>query len=183
MATEKMSRLLNINGLNPSAYTWPALKRAGYDKSEDELLRAIKENKSKKLVHCAVIGLWEYGTSKSIPILKTLVHYPSREVRATMAVTIGVIAKGGESKFFGELLDDPLYKDKEHPMTLLWEVGTDTALPAVLRYADKIIQRKLKTDTNDPRYVKEYLERFRSPEVDERIARLEPIIKTMKFEY
>lgn len=182
MATEKMYGLLNVGGFD-SSFIWQSLKKAGYAQNEADLLRAIEENKSKKLVHYAVIGLWEYGTGKSISLLKKLVYYPSSDVRTTTVVTIGVIAKGGESAFFGELLDDPKYKDKIYPMTILWEVGTDAALPAVLRYADKIIQHKLNTDSNDPRYVKEYLERFRSPEADKRIAQLEPIIKNMKFEY
>jgi len=180
MAIEKMSGLLNVQAFDKS-FIWQTLKRAGYNQNEDDLLRAIIENKSKKVVHYAVMGLWDYGTAISLPALKKLTHYPSQDVRTTAVVTIGVIAKGKESEFYGELLDDPGYRDKAYPMTVLWEVGTEVALPAVIRLGQKIIDKTISLDTTDPRYVEQFLEKYKTPETQRLIEQLELLVVNMQF--
>jgi hypothetical protein len=184
MPVEKMYSLIEGNSLDTS-FVWSTLKRAGYEKTEDDLIRAIRENKSKKIVHYAVIGLMEVGTQTSVPTLKGLTHYPNRDVETTAVVAIGKIARGKESLFFGELLDDPRYGDKMYPMTILWEVGTEAALPAVMRFAEKIINNEIKSyaDAIDPRYVKGYLEKYRIPETEGIIEQLGPSVANLHFEY
>lgn len=172
-----MHGILDTSSID-SSFIWPTLKNAGYEKSEDSLLKAIEENPSKKVVYYAVIGLWQYGTMKSIPLLKELTNYPHRDIQTTSVVTIGKITGGNESKFFGELLDDPRYKDKMYPMTVLWEVGTGDALPAVKRFAQKIIDGKIKflADTIDPRYLIDYLKKHEDQDTEMIINRLNSLL-------
>lgn len=183
MLIEKMHGLLDTSMID-TLFIWPPLTRAGYGQSEDELLRAIEENVSKQIVYYAVIGLWEYGSSKSLPVLKQLVHYPKQDVQTTSVVTIGKIAGETETEFYGELLEDPKYKDKMYPMTILWEVGSAAALPAVMRFADRVINHKIGAfaDTIDPRYIRDYLGRHKDrDEVDAIIEKLNQIIAGMSF--
>lgn|GEM_PF-2171962 len=172
------------SGRFDGSFIWPALTRAGYGRSEDDLIRAIRENKSKQIVHYAVIGLMDLGGAKCLRVLKDLINYPSRDVRTTAVVAVGRIAQGQESDFYGSLLDDPVYKDKMYPMTVLWEVGTEVALPAVIRLAKKIITGKgsFSRGEIDPRYVKQFLERYKNPETEPLIEQLGLIVKDMTFE-
>jgi hypothetical protein len=179
---EKMHGLLDTSMLNPT-YIWPELKRAGYGQSEDELLQAISENISRKIVYYAVIGMWEYGSAKSLPTLKKLAYYPNQDVRTTSVVSVGKIAGSKEAKFYGELLDDPKYKYKMYPMTILWEVGGPEALSAVIRFAERVLSgKKLEDDTTDPRYIKEYLDRYGDKsELKSVIQKLNKTIEDMSF--
>lgn len=107
----------NIHGLLDTSmidttFIWPNLQKAGYAKNENSLIRAIEENKTKKIVYYAVIGLWEFGTLKCIPYLKKLKAYPYQDVQTTSLVTIGKIAQSSETVYFGSLLDDSKYVDK-----------------------------------------------------------------------
>jgi hypothetical protein len=162
-----MHGLLDTSMIDTS-FIWPTLQKAGYTKNEDSLLKAIIDDKSKKIVYYAVIGLWEFGTQKCVPYLKKLSSYPYRDVQTTSVVTVGKIAQAKETKYFADLLDDPQYKDKMYPMTVLWEIGNEDALPAVKRFAQNIIDKKIKAfaDTIDPRYIRDYLVRYKDPEVE-----------------
>ena len=142
---------------------WPVLKRGGYAQNEDSLLQAIRDNKTRELVHLATIGLGEYGTERSLPSLKDLARYPSNDVKTTSVVTIGIIAGAKEAEYYASLLDDPAYKDKAYPMIVIWETDSKEALPAVIRYADKVISGKVKLhDSKDYRYIIEYLKKYPS---------------------
>jgi hypothetical protein len=69
-----MYGLLDVDTLDTS-FIWPTLKKAGFGPNEEDLVRALRENrenKSKNIVHNALIGLWEYGTPKSVPVVKQL---------------------------------------------------------------------------------------------------------------
>ncbi|MBL8121203.1 hypothetical protein JNM87_00445 [Candidatus Saccharibacteria bacterium] len=105
------------------SFIWPLLKRGGYEKNEEDLLRAISENKSKNLVLYAVWGLRICGTAKSLPLLKTLTSYPMEDVKTSLIVTIGVIGGASQSSYFTRMLDSKTYAYKMFPMIMLSEVG------------------------------------------------------------
>lgn len=149
-------------------FIWNSLKRGGYLPNEESLLQAIKDNKSRKLVYCAVLALKKYGTQKSLRTLKDLAYYPMNDVQTTSVLTVGAIAREHETAYYAELIDSPKYKDKMFPMVVVWEVGTDEALPAVKRLAEKIIKKKVRQINKnfDPPYIINYLKKYPSDEVD-----------------
>lgn len=157
-------------------FIWPSLKRAGYTPSEDDLLRAIDENKTKRIVHYAVLGLRVYGTPRSLSLLKKLAFYPMDDVKTSSVITVGIIAGESEAQFYAELLESPVYRNKMYPMIVLWEVGAKAALPSVIGFAKKVLGRKIKVSSErDVPYIIEYLEGARTPEADVVAANLHKI--------
>lgn len=180
MNDTKLPQFLKTEG-EDLRFIWPTLKKAGYNADEESLLAAIYDNKSKKIVHYAVIGLRHHGTTKSIPVLKRLIGaYSSEDVKDTSVVTLGVIARDQQTAYYASLLDDPSYKDKIFPMIVIWETGNEEALPAVLRYAQDIIVGNIKrfSHRNYYQYILEYLRKYTSQEVNDTVKRLELIEQT-----
>ena len=131
-------------------YYLKRIKRSGYSLTEDSLSQAIKENKSKSVVYYAAMLLKEYGTTKSIPLLKSLSSYPNIDVKVVALTSIGVIAGGRESEYYASLLEDSRYKIKDYAILIIAEAGNEKALPSVKRYAKKILQGRIKLNSWPP---------------------------------
>jgi hypothetical protein len=164
----------DVAGVN---YDCRRIKRAGYHCSEKSLLTAIKDNKSRSVVQAAAVCLQEYGSSLSLPALKALSDYPGNDVRICALTSIGVLAGEAETPYLADLLDEPGFKVKGYVMIVLSEVGDQRALPAVKRYAKKILQGKVSLNSEPPLqlFVMQYLRRFSDSEGDELYERLKLI--------
>lgn len=152
-----------------------AIKRSHYDISEDGLLECISDNRSKNLVYYATIALRNYGTLKSIPILKSLIDYPKEDVKLCSVSAIGAIAGGDQTEYFAKLLDGT-YKNKVWVMAIIWEVGDERALASVMRLAEKILKNQIRVNSqSDILYVIEYLEKYGDPQT------VQYLVKKLKF--
>lgn len=146
-------------------FIWEPLKQAGYDSSEQELLRAIKENKTKLLVYYAVLGLRKVGTEKSVDILKRLISYPFEDVKTTSVLAIAAIAGGKETDFLTSLIDSKEYHVKSYPLAALWEVGDSRAIGSMLGVAHIAKSGNLPKgwDWDDIPYLQSYILKWSKP--------------------
>jgi len=74
--------------------------------TEDGILDAIKAGLSKHDVYWGVLALRDIGTARSIPVLKSLLHYPMQDVKDCSLLTIAHIAGASETPFYVEALAD-----------------------------------------------------------------------------
>lgn len=155
---------------NEVADIWLPLKKAGYDANESDLLRAIRDNRSKTIVRNATLGLQFYGTRKAIPTLKSLKTYPDLDTRCVHVMSVAIIAKEEETPLYAELLADKSYKEKGYALAAMWEFGDKRGQEAILSFVTKAIEGKLShKEWNweyDPPYVIEYLRRIHYDELE-----------------
>lgn len=134
--------------------------------TEQDLLRCISENKSKNLVYYAVVGLRSVGTAKSVDLLKKMTAYPNADIKVCSILAIGAIAGKDETAYYAELLDSG-FRDKMYVMAVIWEVGDQRALDAVIRLAQKVLSKKVKLHSrSDLLYITEYIEKYGHTEDD-----------------
>ena len=147
------------------------LQRRGYKTTEEDLLRCIRENKAKTLVYYAVICLKQYGSSKSIEVLKEMTEYPKEDVKVCAVLSIGRLAGKNETPYYAELLDSK-FRGKDFVMAVIWQVGDKRAYNAVLRYANKVLAGKVTLHTqSDVLYIVRYLEKHSPSEADWTVMR------------
>jgi hypothetical protein len=150
-----------------------SLSHWGYQITESDLLRCISENRYKMAVYYAVVCLSSLGSERSIPLLKTLIDYPKYDVQVCAVLAIGAIGGSKETKYFSKLLDSR-FKHKLYVMSVLWEVGDESALPAVVRLGEKIKAGKIVVRSqSEVLYVTEYLKKYSDKDYKNLIGSLE----------
>lgn len=110
---------------------------------EDYFLRMLSSDKRHD-VYFAVIALRDCGTERSIAPLKSLLHHPMQDVKATSILTIAHIAGARETEFYAQALLDPAYPLKDYAMWALEDSADERAVDAVLQYF-KANRSKLKS--------------------------------------
>jgi hypothetical protein len=113
------------------------IRRKGFVPSEDSLLEVIANPRTPMELNWAVLALGEWGTVKSVPVLKELTSFPKQDVQIAVVHKIGKIAGASETKFYCDLLESPTYKEKGTAMWMIADFADDSALPAVLAYFEK----------------------------------------------
>jgi hypothetical protein len=74
--------------------------------TEDAILDAITAPRSKYDVYWGVLALRDFGTARSIPALKGLLHYPMQDVKDCSLLTIAHSQARQEAPFYLEALAD-----------------------------------------------------------------------------
>src|SRR5580765_5091972 len=112
--------------------------------TEDGILDAIKAGRSKHDVHWGVLALRDVGTARSIPVLKSLLHYPMQDVKDCSLLTIAHIAGASETAFYVEALADKRTR-KAYPMWAIEVAGDERALSAVVEFVDAALRRAIRS--------------------------------------
>ena len=99
--------------------------------TEDAILDALRAARSKWDVYWGVIALRDFGTARSIPVLKNLTRYPMQDVKDCAVLTIAHIAGASETPFFLEALAAK-GSHKAYPMWAIAVAGDDRAFSRVV---------------------------------------------------
>jgi hypothetical protein len=117
--------------------------------TEDAILEAIKAPRSKYDVYWGVLALRDVGTPRAVPFLKTLLHYPMRDVKDCAVLTIAHIAGASETDFYLSALTEK-GSHKTYPMWAI-EVAADArAIPIVVEFVDSVLKKAARTSGGDP---------------------------------
>ena len=117
--------------------------------TEDAILDAIKAPRSKYDVYWGVLALRDFGTARSIPILKELLHYPMQDVKDCSLLTIAHIAGASETPFFLEALADKQTR-KAYPMWAIEVAADERAVTAVVNFVNTALRKALRPKPVDP---------------------------------
>lgn len=157
-----------------------SLERWGYQITEEDLLRCIRDNRYKTAVYYAVVCLRSLGTKKCVPVLKSLTEYPKEDVQVCSVLAIGAISGSGETAYLSGLLESK-FRNKFYVMATIWEVGDERAVDAVVEFAQKIIKKRISVRSqSDILYVTEYLERYTRSENTNSVAPLKNMLPTLQ---
>jgi hypothetical protein len=102
--------------------------------TEDWFLSVLEGTDKKYDVYWAVLALRDCGSLRSVPVLKTLLHFPMQDVKCCSILTIAHIAKEAESVFYGKTLIDPSYREKGYAMWAIRDAADERATDSVLLY-------------------------------------------------
>jgi hypothetical protein len=108
--------------------------------TEDGILDAIKAGLSKHDVYWGVLALRDVGTARSIPVLKSLLHYPMQDVKDCSLLTIAHIAGASETPFYVEALADRRTR-KDYPMWAIEVAADHRAEPVVLEFVKAALRK------------------------------------------
>jgi hypothetical protein len=93
----------------------------------------------------AMIALRKIGTKNSIEHLKNVtLNYngvQKTDIQGTSVLTIAKLSNGMENEFFGKLLLNENYSDKWYAMAAIFYENNEKALPYVLEYGIKNIEK------------------------------------------
>jgi hypothetical protein len=117
--------------------------------TEDSILEVIRAPRSKYDVYWGVLALRDIGTTRSIPVLKNLLHYPMQDVRDCSLLTIAHIAGAAETDFFVEALADKRTR-KTYPMWAIEVAADGRALPAVVEFVNTALKKATRRNPADP---------------------------------
>ena len=117
--------------------------------TEDAILDAIKEPRSRFDVYWGVLALRSVGTARSIPALKGLLHYPMQDVKDCSLLTIAHIAGASETPFFLEALADTRTR-KAYPMWAIEVAADERAIPAVVAFVNAALRKAARPRPADP---------------------------------
>jgi len=85
-------------------------------------------------VYWAILALRKYGTERSIPVLKKLLHFPKQDVKACSILTIAQIAGAAQSETYAKALLDPKYPEKGYALWAIHAAADERAIDAVAKY-------------------------------------------------
>lgn len=156
---EKVTKLVTVDD-EVLDFIWQPLHKAGYGNGENELVRAINENRSKRIVYYAVLGLRKKGSKKSVPLLESLIDYPYEDVKTTAVLSVAALAGAESTEFLMRLIGSEEYHIKAYPLAALYEVGDDRAWNMLLKIAEAIAskgQLPKYWDWDDLPYLQAYL--------------------------
>lgn len=117
--------------------------------TEDAILDAITAPRSKYDVYWGVLALRDFGTARSIPALKGLLHYPMQDVKDCSLLTIAHIAGASETPFYLEALADKGSR-KTYPMWAIEVAADERAVPAVLGLVNAALRKAIRRKPADP---------------------------------
>ena len=117
--------------------------------SEDAILEAIKAPRSKFDVYWGVLALRDVGTSRAVPLLKTLLHYPMQDVKDCAVLTIAHIAGASETDFYLSALTEKGSR-KIYPMWAIDVAADARALPVVIEFVDTVLKKAARSKGADP---------------------------------
>jgi len=106
-------------------------RNRGFLWTEEYLLSAIANARSKYDVYWAAIGLRKVGTDRAIPVLCTLLTYPMQDVKCVAILTIGHIGRENSTPILAEALLSPAYREKGYAMWAIADAADERAVPAV----------------------------------------------------
>src|SRR5262249_50185300 len=102
----------------------------------------IKAGLSKHDVYWGVLALRDVGTARSIPVLKSLLHYPMQDVKDCSLLTIAHIAGASETPFYVEALADRRTR-KVYPMWAIEVAADHRAEPVVLEFVKAVFEKRV----------------------------------------
>jgi hypothetical protein len=117
--------------------------------TEDAILGAITARRSKHDVYWGVLALRDVGTTRSIPALKELLHYPMQDVKDCSLLTIAHIAGAAETPFYLEALAHKGSR-KAYPMWAIQVAADERAIPAVTDLVHAALRKALRPKPADP---------------------------------
>jgi hypothetical protein len=117
--------------------------------TEDAILGAITARRSKHDVYWGVLALRDVGTTRSIPVLKELLHYPMQDVKDCSLLTIAHIAGAAETPFYLEALAHKGSR-KAYPMWAIQVAADERAVPAVIDLVHTALRKALRPKPADP---------------------------------
>jgi hypothetical protein len=117
--------------------------------TEDAILDAITAPRSKYDVYWGVLALRDFGTARSIPALKGLLHYSMQDVKDCSLLTIAHIAGASETPFYLEALADKGSR-KAYPMWAIEIAADERAVPAVLEFVNAALRKAIRPKPADP---------------------------------
>lgn len=117
--------------------------------TEEAILDAIKAPRSKYDVYWGVLALRDFGTARSIPVLKGLLHYPMQDVKDCSLLTIAHIAGASETPFFVEALADRRTR-KGYPMWAIAVAADERAVTAVVDFVNTALRKISRPKPGDP---------------------------------
>jgi len=117
--------------------------------TEEAILDAIKAPRSKYDVYWGVLALRDFGTARSIPVLKGLLHYPMQDVKDCSLLTIAHISGASETPFFLEALADRRTR-KVYPMWAIAVAADERAVTAVVAFVNTALRKTLRPKPGDP---------------------------------
>lgn len=147
-----------------------------YCKTTDEisLLDAIKNAKSKEIKIFAIVLLKEYGTNKSIPVLKQLIQSENEDMRAVSLLSLAAIARESETKTYVYVLESNDKAIQQFALAAIYACGDEGAKDAISALSKKILANDFSSKfwdwSSDPLYIIGYLDRVSGD--DESIRRL-----------
>lgn len=113
--------------------------------TEDAILAVLQAPRSKWDVLEGVIALRDFGTARSVPVLKELVHYPMQDVKDCAVLTIAHIAGASETPFLLQVLAEKGSR-KAYPIWAIAAVADERAFLPVIDFVNtalrKIVRRK-----------------------------------------
>jgi hypothetical protein len=117
--------------------------------TEDGVLDAIEAGRSRYDVYWGVLALRDVGTARSIPLLKSLLHFPMQDVKDCSLLTIAHIAGASETPFYVAALQDRRTR-KVYPMWAIEVAADDRAEPAVLEFVKAALRKAARPKPVDP---------------------------------
>ena len=122
--------------------------------TEDAILGVLQSPRSKWDVYWSVIALRDFGTARSVPVLKKLIHYPMQDVKDCALLTIAHIAGASETPFFLRVLAEK-GSQKAYPMWAIEAVADERALSPVIDFVNTALRkiRRKRSDQSDAPYV------------------------------
>jgi hypothetical protein len=117
--------------------------------TEVAILGAITARRSKHDVYWGVLALRDFGTTRSIPALKELLHYPMQDVKDCSLLTIAHIAGAAETPFYLEALAHKGSR-KAYPMWAIQVAADERAVPAVIDLVRAALRKALRPKPADP---------------------------------
>ena len=117
--------------------------------TEDSMLDAIREPRSKYDVYWGVLALRDLGSPRAIPVLKSLLHYPMQDVKDCSLLTIAHIAGASETEFFVQALTDAKTR-KLYPMWAIEVAADRRALAPVVEFVNAALRKATRPKPADP---------------------------------
>lgn len=117
--------------------------------TEDAILGAIAAPRSKYDVYWGVLALRDFGTARSIPALKGLLHYPMQDAKDCSLLTIAHIAGASETPFYLEALAHKGSR-KVYPMWAIEAAADERAVPAVVGLVNAALRKAIRPKPADP---------------------------------
>jgi hypothetical protein len=117
--------------------------------TEDSILDTIREPRSKYDVYWGVLALRDVGSAGTIPVLKSLLHYPMQDVKDCSLLTIAHIAGASETEFFVQALTDPKTR-KLYPMWAIEVAADRRAMAPVVEFVNAALRKAARPKPADP---------------------------------
>ena len=117
--------------------------------TEDSMLDAIREPRSKYDVYWGVLALRDLGSARAIPVLKSLLHYPMQDVKDCSLLTIAHLAGASETEFFVQALTDPKTR-KVYPMWAIEVAADRRAMGPVVEFVNAALRKAARPKPADP---------------------------------